>query len=88
MLLATHGAQAASAALNRRRAEDLERGLRTHGRIGMAMGILMARHKVTDKQALDLLRIASQNSNRKVADVAEDVIDTGVLDVTVARRRP
>jgi AmiR/NasT family two-component response regulator len=54
----------------------------------MAMGILMARHQVTDDQAFDLLRIASQNSNRKLADIARDVCDTGALDVCLTRRRP
>jgi hypothetical protein len=88
LLLATHGAQAASAALNRRRAEELEQALRSNRRIGMAMGILMARHQVTDHQAFDLLRIASQNSNRKLADIARDVVDTGALDVPLTRRRP
>lgn len=88
LLLATHGAQAASAALNRRRAEELEQALRTNRRIGMAMGILMARHQVTDDQAFDLLRIASQNSNRKLADIARDVCDTGALDVPLTRRGP
>lgn len=88
LLMATHGAQAASAALNRRRADELEQALRSNRRIGMAMGIIMARHQVTDHQAFDLLRIASQNTNRKLADIAREVVDTGTLDMPHTRRRP
>ena len=39
-------------------------------------------HKLTRDQAYDLLRIASQNTNRKLHEVALDVIDTGAVDVT------
>ncbi|MDQ1743320.1 MAG: hypothetical protein QOE23_1659, partial [Pseudonocardiales bacterium] len=48
--------------------------------IGVAMGVLMSRQHVTRQQAFDLLRIASQHSHRKLADVAMDVCDTGILD--------
>jgi hypothetical protein len=41
----------------------------------------MATHKVTDKLAFDMLRIASQNTNRKLRHVAADVIERGTLDV-------
>jgi curved DNA-binding protein CbpA len=43
-------------------------------RIGMAMGIVMNQRHVTDTQAFDILRGTSQNTNRKLRDVAEDVI--------------
>ena len=43
-------------------------------RIGMAMGIVMNQRHVTDEQAFDILRRTSQNTNRKLRDVAEDVI--------------
>jgi hypothetical protein len=39
----------------------------------------MASPKVTRDQAFDLLRMASQHSNRKLADVAERVAETGAL---------
>ena len=45
----------------------------------MAMGVLMARHHVTRDEAFAMLRRTSQDSNRKVADVAADVVDTGQL---------
>jgi curved DNA-binding protein CbpA len=43
-------------------------------RIGMAMGIVMNQLRVEDEQAFDVLRRTSQNTNRKLRDVAEDVI--------------
>lgn len=59
---------------------NLEIALHSARRIGMAMGILMARYQVTDEQAFDLLRRASQHLHRKLRDIAEDVIYTGALD--------
>jgi hypothetical protein len=86
LLLATHGAIAASAVAHRAHAEQLEHALASNRKIGMAIGILMALHKVTEKQAFDLLRIASQNTNRKLRDVADDVVESGTLDVVSPQR--
>lgn len=61
------------------RADNLERALASNGQIGVAMGILMARHGVTEDQAFDMLRIASQHLNRKVRDLAVAVAHTGEL---------
>ena len=44
-------------------------------RIGMAMGIVMNQLHLDDSQAFDALRRISQNSNRKLRDVAELVGD-------------
>ena len=63
----------------RHRADHLERALATGRRIGAAMGILMASKRMTDQQAFDALRTASQHSHRKLRDVAEDVLLTGEL---------
>ena len=43
-------------------------------RIGMAIGIVMNQRHVDDQQAFDILRRTSQNTNRKLRNVAEDVI--------------
>jgi GAF domain-containing protein len=80
-LLATHGTLAISAAAARERATQLQKALITNRNIGVAMGVLMATYKITRTQAFDLLRVASQNSNRKLADIALDVADTGTLDL-------
>jgi GAF domain-containing protein len=80
-VLATHTASALIAAAARERAENLNRALISNRRIGMAMGVLMSSHKLTEDDAFALLRIVSQNSNRKLGDVAEDVVTTGALDL-------
>ncbi len=78
-LLATHGAVAIAAELNRHKAVNLTYALTTNRDIGVAMGVLMTRYCLTRDQALDLLRITSQRSNRKLHDIAVEVADTGVL---------
>lgn len=82
LLLTTHAAQAVAAAHQRDRAENLERALASNRDIGTAIGVLMTQHRLTRDQAFDLLRIASQNTNRKLHQIALDVIDTGTVDVT------
>jgi ANTAR domain len=47
----------------------------------MAMGVVMATYKLTREQALDLLRISSQRSNRRLVEIAAEVVDTGVLNL-------
>jgi len=79
LLLATHGSLAVAAEFSRGRAENLERALVTSRDIGVAMGVLMGQHKITRDQAFDLLRIVSQNSNRKLHEVALLVAETGTL---------
>jgi AmiR/NasT family two-component response regulator len=58
-------------------AEELQRALVSNRQIGMAMGILVERHRVTPEQALDRLRDLSQRNNVKLRDVAEHIIYTG-----------
>jgi hypothetical protein len=79
VLLATHGGIALSRVVNRERANNLDRALQTSRDIGVAIGILMTRHMIPRQQAFDLLRIASQRLNRKINDLAGEVIDTGTL---------
>lgn len=78
-LLATHGALAIAAELNRNKAVNLEQALRTNREIGVAIGVLMTRYRLTRDQAMDMLRIASQRGNRKLYDIAIEVGDTGIL---------
>jgi AmiR/NasT family two-component response regulator len=75
-LLAVH---AAVVLANAQRAEHLSVALRNRDVIGQAKGILMERHRITATAAFDLLAQASQRSNRKLAQVAEDFTSTGVL---------
>ena len=87
-LIATHGALAIAAARQRRRADGLAAALQSNRDIGAAIGVLMARLLVTREQAFDLMRIASQRSNRKLREIAEGVLDSGTLDIPDPPRRP
>lgn len=85
LVLATHTAAVVSESLAQDRAHNLTRALESNRAIGVAMGILMEQHRLTRAEAFDVLRVASQDSNRKVSDIALDVADTGSLEI---RRRP
>jgi GAF domain-containing protein len=66
-------------ATHKDRAYHLARALESNREIGVAIGILMARHGLTDEKAFDSLRIASQHLHRKLRDVAAEVTQTGEL---------
>jgi ANTAR domain/GAF domain len=78
-LLATHGSVVVGRADAQAKSRNLLRALETSREIGMAMGIIMATHKVPRDQAFDLLRIASQHRHRKLAEIAAEVAETGTL---------
>jgi signal transduction histidine kinase/DNA-binding response OmpR family regulator len=67
------------------RAEDQVANLRTalasNRQIGAAIGVIMATEKLTHEEAFERLRVASQSTHRKLRDLADDVLYTGVLDV-------
>ncbi len=81
LILATHGGLALSQLLASRRAGNLSEALQSNREIGVAMGILMHHHRFTRQEAFDVLRVASQNSNRKLATIAAEVADTGMLTI-------
>jgi GAF domain-containing protein len=70
------GAHAAAAILASRQGEQLQSALTTRDRIGQAKGIIMERYGVDDVRAFDMLRRLSQESNTRLSDVAQQVIDT------------
>jgi GAF domain-containing protein len=78
-VFAAHAAVALQAAEEQERADNLEIALRNSRRIGTAIGILMHEHRVDEQGAFDLLRQRSQQTNRKLADVADHVVYTGTL---------
>jgi ANTAR domain len=69
----------------RSRVQNLALGLESNRLIGTAVGILMAHRRATYDQAFDWLRICSQETNRKLRDIAEDVVLTGELPAPKAR---
>ena len=85
LVFATQCSLLVSAHLAHERADHLVRALQTNRDIGVAIGILMARHQVTQEKAFALLSLASQDMNRKVADIAAEVAVIG--DMPPRRRR-
>jgi len=54
--------------------DQLRRAVESREIIGAAKGILMERQRCTRDQAFDILRRASQRENRKLRDLAEDLV--------------
>ncbi len=79
VLIAQHAAIAIEAARADDRAEHLELALQHSRTIGTAMGILVERHRIRPDDAFERLRVVSQHRNRKLYEVAQDLVDTGVL---------
>lgn len=78
------GSQSAVAVRTARAAElvgNLQRALQSNRDIGVAVGVLMARRNIRRDDAYGLLRSASQHTQRKLAEIAADVAETGTLDV-------
>lgn len=73
VVLAAH---AAAAILASRHGEQLQSALSTRDRIGQAKGIIMERYDVDDLKAFEMLRRLSQDSNTRLIDIAQRVIDT------------
>ena len=67
--------------------DNLNRAVAARHRVGLAQGILMTRRHVTADQAFALLRRRSQNTNVKLREIAETVIETGDLPVDASDAR-
>jgi GAF domain-containing protein len=74
-------AHAAAAILAARHGEQLQSAISTRDRIGQAKGIIMERFDVDDVRAFELLRLLSQESQLKLVDVAQRVIQTRKADL-------
>jgi GAF domain-containing protein len=75
LLLASH---AAIAAADAQHLENVTSALVNRDIIGQAKGILMERLKITSDQAFAVLAKVSQDTNRKLFAVAEDLARTGL----------
>jgi GAF domain-containing protein len=69
-IFATHAAVALSTA---RRVENLQAAIDTRQAIGVATGLLMAREGISESEAFDVLRRASQRLNIKLRVVADRI---------------
>ena len=83
-IFATHAALALDRAHEREEVQGLERALETNRQIAMAMGIVMADRKCAQDQAFAHLRNVSQSLNRKLRDIAAEVVETGEVPLVPA----
>lgn len=68
-------------ALSRAQAKtrNLEVALATSRTIGMALGIIIERCRLSPEEAFTVLRQISQRDHRKLRDVASELVFTGVI---------
>jgi GAF domain-containing protein len=66
-------------------ADNLQTALETRAVIDQAKGVLIERYKLSPDQAFQLLAQASMHANRKVRDIADDLVRTGELPLIAAR---
>ena len=83
LLFASHAAVAYAGV---RKEDQLARALASRDLIGQAKGILMERYKITGERAFLLLTRVSQNNNRKLHDVADELVRRGTLSGPAAPR--
>ena len=57
--------------------EELQAALGTSRRVGAAIGILMASRGFTEDGAFNALASLGQNTNRKLRDIADELVATG-----------
>jgi AmiR/NasT family two-component response regulator len=82
-MFAAHAAVALAGAEHE---ENLRSAVSSRDLIGQAKGILMERHKLTADQAFAVLARVSQELNRRLADIAREVSDTGAVPGADRRR--
>jgi hypothetical protein len=70
-----------TAARHKTAMDHLEVALTSNREIGVAVGIVMVNHQLTDEQAFELLSRTSQHRNRKLRVIAHEVARTGVLEL-------
>lgn len=76
LLVAAHAAIAYAGA---KALDQLHQGMDTRDLIGQAKGILIERYQITGDQAFSVLVRTSQDLNRKLRDVADELVRTGEL---------
>lgn len=57
------------------RAEDLEAAMESRTAINLACGVIMAQNRCSQAEAMDILTKVSSNRNRKLRDVATELIE-------------
>src|SRR3954466_2630961 len=67
-------------------ADNLQTALESRAVIDQSKGVLIERYKLTSDQAFQQLTQASMNANRKVRDIADELVHTGELPGAQPRR--
>jgi GAF domain-containing protein len=75
-LLAVHAAMAVAAA---QQVEGLRYAVDRRTTIGKALGMIMVTYDLNDDRAFTVLQRLSQHENRKLVDIAQDVVSSGTL---------
>jgi GAF domain-containing protein len=83
LVFAAHAAIALSSAQDQ---QELLKAVTSRDLIGQAKGILMERYKLTADQAFNALARVSQQTNRKLVDIARELTETGALPALPTRR--
>jgi|tagenome__1003787_1003787.scaffolds.fasta_scaffold20622170_2 AmiR/NasT family two-component response regulator len=60
--------------LSREPERQLEEALKSSRTIGAAVGIIMGTRRVSEEVAFDVLKAASSNSNRKLREIAAELV--------------
>lgn len=55
-------------------AKQMEEALKSSRTIGAAIGVIMGTRQVSEEEAFKILQTASQNSNRKLRDLAAELV--------------
>ena len=79
LVVASFAGVALAAARAEDRAMNLEVALSSSRTIGAAVGVLVERHRLSEDEAFDLLRLSSMHTNRKLLHVAELLVTSGEL---------
>ncbi|HJQ04767.1 MAG TPA: GAF and ANTAR domain-containing protein [Nocardioides sp.] len=74
-VLAAFASVAITAASQKAEARSLRDGLASNREIGKAVGLLMATHAIGDEEAFEVLRQASTGLNRRLADIARQIVE-------------
>ena len=74
---AAHNALHLSVRINnaQNRADDLEAALESRTAINLACGVIMAQNRCSQEEAMEILTKVSSNRNRKLRDVAKELIE-------------
>ncbi len=84
MVVSSVAGVALAAALAEDRALNLEAALSSSRAIGTAVGVLVERHRLTEDQAFEVLRTCSMHTNRKLAAIAQALVESGELPAEAA----